>query len=159
MVYFDSAYIAKFYLSEPDSDRVRALAERQGKVCCSTIGRVETAQVFHRKLREGQATRAQCGALFDQFETDCESGLWTWLPLTHDLVAMVARRFRDFSSSVVLEADEMILYAAPARWRLGQILGGSEGDARMAEAAAAMTDRGVADCARFADAFAPAVGS
>ena len=53
MVYFDSAYIARFYLSEPESGRGRALAERQGNVCCSAIGRVETAQVFHRKLREG----------------------------------------------------------------------------------------------------------
>ena len=87
MVYFDSAYIAKFYLSEPESDRVRHLAELEGKVCCSTIGRVETAQVFHRKLREGQATKAECAALFDQFEADCEAGLWTWLPLTDDLVA------------------------------------------------------------------------
>ena len=71
MVYFDSAYIAKFYLSEPESDRVRTLAEREGKVCCSMIGRVETAQVFHRKLREGKATKAECAALFEQFGTDC----------------------------------------------------------------------------------------
>ena len=27
MIYFDSAYIAKFYLTEPDSARVKALAE------------------------------------------------------------------------------------------------------------------------------------
>ena len=81
MVYFDSAYIAKFYLSEPESGRVRTLAEREGKVCCSAIGRVETAQVFHRKLREGRATKAECAALFDQFDTDCESGLW--LSLIH----------------------------------------------------------------------------
>ena len=73
MVYFDSAYIAKFYVSAPESDRVRTLAEREGKVCCSTIGRVETAQAFHRKLRESKATKAECAALFEQFETDCES--------------------------------------------------------------------------------------
>src|SRR4029453_17548685 len=100
MVYFDSAYIAKFYLSEPESERVRALAEREGKVCCSVIGRVETAQVFHRKLREGQATRAALAALFDQFEADDQSSLWTWLPLTEDLVASAVLGFRDFSARV-----------------------------------------------------------
>lgn len=108
MVYFDSAYIAKFYLSEPDSGRVRALAVREGKVCCSAIGRVETAQVFHRKLREGKATKAECAALFDQFETDCESGLWTWLPLTDDLVASAVRRFRELSPKVPLRSADAI---------------------------------------------------
>ena len=108
MVYFDSAYIAKFYLPEPESGRVHALAEREGKVCCSTIGRVETAQVFHRKLREGKATRAQCAALFDQFDIDCESGLWTWLPLTEDLVASAVHCFRELSAKVLLRSADAI---------------------------------------------------
>ena len=113
MVYFDSAYIAKFYLSEPESGRVRALAQLQGKVCCSAIGRVETAQVFHRKLREGKASRAQSRALFDQFATDCEAGLWTWLPLTEDLVATVAHRFRELSpKSLLRSADATHLVSA-----------------------------------------------
>ena len=108
MVYFDSAYIAKFYLSEPESGRVRALAEREGKVCCSTLGRVETAQVFHRKLREGRATKAECAALFDQFEIDCESALWTWLPLTDDLIASGVQRFRGLSPKVPLRSADAI---------------------------------------------------
>jgi predicted nucleic acid-binding protein len=108
MVYFDSAYIAKFYLSEPDSDNVRALAAREGRVCCSVIGRVETAQVFHRKLREGKATKAECSALFDQFDADCQSGLWTWLPLTDDLVASTVQRFRHRPSRVPLRSADAI---------------------------------------------------
>lgn len=31
MIYFDAAYIAKFYLDEPDSISVRALAENPGE--------------------------------------------------------------------------------------------------------------------------------
>jgi predicted nucleic acid-binding protein len=108
MVYFDSAYIAKFYLSEPESERVRALAEREGKVCCSVIGRVETAQVFHRKLREGQANRPALAALFDQFEADDQSSLWTWLPLTDDLVAAAVQRFRGLSAKVALRSADAI---------------------------------------------------
>lgn len=108
MVYFDSAYIAKFYLSEPESARVRTLAAREGRVCCSTIGRVETAHVFHRKLREGKATKAECAALFDQFGADCESGLWTWLPLTEDLVASAVRRFRELSPKVLIRSADAV---------------------------------------------------
>lgn len=115
MVYFDSASVAKFYLSEPESGRVRTLAEREGKVCCSVLGRVETAQVFHRKLREGHATRAQSATLFDQFEADCDSGLWTWLPLTDELVASAVRRFRQCSPKLLLRsADAIHLVSAQA---------------------------------------------
>lgn len=113
MVYFDSAYIAKFYLAEPDSDRVRTLAERDGRVCCSTIGRVEAAEVFSRKLREGKATKAACAALFDQFESDCSLGVWTWLPLTDDLVALAVKRFRELAPKLaVRSADAMHLVSA-----------------------------------------------
>ena len=139
MVYFDSAYIAKFYLSEPESGRVRALAERQGKVCCSAIGRVETAQVFYRKLREGKATRVQCGALFDQFEADCESGLWTWLPLTEDLVATAAHRFRELSPKVLLRSADAIHLVSAQEHDLDAIY---TNDARVLAAASAFGLRG-----------------
>ena len=140
MVYFDSAYIAKFYLSEPESGRVRALAEREGKVCCSTIGRVETAQVFHRKLREWKVTRAECGALFDQFETDCESGLWTWLPLTEDLVTSAVQRFRKLSPKVALRsADAIHLVSA----REHELTGIYSNDARVLAAAPQFSIRGL----------------
>ena len=139
MVYFDSAYVAKFYLSEPESDRVRSLAEREGKVCCSDIGRVETAQVFHRKLRECQATRAECAALFDQFESDCQAGLWTWLPLTEALVTSAVRRFRELSPKVPLRSADAIHLVSAHAHGLGAIY---TNDARVLAAASAYGIRG-----------------
>lgn len=113
MIYFDSVYIAKFYLTEPDSARVKSLAEAEGRVCCSTIGRVEVAQVFHRKLREGQANRAEARALFDQFDADCASELWSWLPLTEGLIVAAAAAFRRLSPKLALRtADAMHLASA-----------------------------------------------
>ena len=139
MVYFDSAYVAKFYLSEPESDRVRSLAEREGKVCCSEIGRIETAQVFRRKLREGQATRAECAALFDQFESDCQAGLWTWLPLTEALVTSAVRRFRELSPKVPLRSADAIHLVSAHAHGLGAIY---TNDARVLAAASAYGIRG-----------------
>ena len=52
MVYFDSAYIAKFYLEEPDSAAVATLAVASRKVPSSVLGKLEVNSVFHRKLRE-----------------------------------------------------------------------------------------------------------
>ena len=140
MVYFDSAYIAKFYLSEPESGRVRALAEREGKVCCSTIGRVETAQVFHRKLREGKATKAECAALFEQFGADCESGLWTWLPLTEDLVESAVQRFRELSPKVLLRSADTIHLVSAQEHGLDAIY---SNDARVLAAAPEFDIRGL----------------
>jgi len=108
VIYFDSAYIAKFYLTEPDSARVKSLAETEGQVCCSALGRVEVAQVFHRKLREGQVSKAEALALFDQFDADCAIGLWNWLPLTEELIIEAAAAFRRFAPKLVLRTADAI---------------------------------------------------
>lgn len=112
MIYFDSAYIAKFYLTEPDSARVKALAESDGQVCCSVVGRVEVAQVFHRKFREKQINKDEARALFDQFEADCAAGLWAWLPLTHELVIEAAAAFRALAWELTLRTADAIHLAS-----------------------------------------------
>ncbi len=112
MIYFDSAYVAKFYLTEPDSARVKALAEAEGRVCCSAIGRIEVAQVFHRKLREGQASRAEAASLFDQFDADCANELWTWLPLTEGLIVAAAAAFRRLSPKLALRTADAVHLAS-----------------------------------------------
>jgi len=53
------------------------------------------------------------------------------------------------------EADRQVLWAACARMRLGQLLGGSEGAMHRASAAEAMTLRGVASPERFVAVYAP----
>jgi hypothetical protein len=45
--YFDTAYIAKCYLTEPDGGKVRELSEAL-QVCVA-----EVACVFHRQVRQG----------------------------------------------------------------------------------------------------------
>lgn len=115
MIYFDSAYIAKFYLTEPDSARVKSLAEEQGEVGCSVLGRAEVAQVFHCKLREGSADRPAMRTLFAQFEADCTQGLWNWFPLTDALIADTVAVFRRLPQSTSLRtADAIHLVTAKA---------------------------------------------
>lgn len=132
MIYFDSAYVAKYYLDEPESDRVRALAEAEARVCCSTLGRVETAQVFHRKLREGATTKAGATALFDQFDADCAHGLWTWLALTEDFVVKAVSEFRRLSPRVALRTADAIHLVSAKQHGVSTIY---TNDARMLAAA------------------------
>ena len=73
--YFDSAYIAKFYLDEPESEAVRRLAESLGQVRCAQIGHVEVAAVFLRKFREGTFDAGAFREVTAQFDDDCGDGL------------------------------------------------------------------------------------
>lgn len=108
MSYFDSSYIAKFYLDEPDSDAVRRLAESLGQVRCSVVGQVEVAAVFHRKLRENAFDARAFREVVAQFDDDCDQRLWTWLPLTADLAARAAAAFARLPRTVYLRAADAL---------------------------------------------------
>jgi len=80
VAYFDSAYIAKIYLDEPESRGARRLATFPGNVHCLSIRQVEVAPVFHRKMREGAFGEAAFREIAAQFADDCAHGLWTRRP-------------------------------------------------------------------------------
>lgn len=108
MSYFDSSYVAKFYLDEPESDAVRRLAETLGDVRCVTLGRIEVAAVFHRKLREGAFDGGAFREVMNQFDEDCAQGLWTWLPLTEALATSAAAAFVRLPRPLFLRAADAL---------------------------------------------------
>jgi hypothetical protein len=112
MIYFDAAYIAKFYLDEPDSDAVRSLAEADGEVACCVHGRVEVLIAFHRKFREGAFTSRVFAAVSDQFEADCDAAVWFWLPISTNLVASLSARIRRLDRNVFLRSADALHLAS-----------------------------------------------
>ena len=92
MIYFDTSYVAKCYLNETGSSAVRQLAQSQSSLACCEYGRIEVVSTFHRNLREGLLTKPQYDVVARQFESDDQSGVWTWLPLTADLCRKTAAR-------------------------------------------------------------------
>jgi predicted nucleic acid-binding protein len=106
--YFDSSYIAKFYLDEPESEAVRRLAESLGQVRCAVLGQVEVAAVFHRKFREGAFEAGAFREVMGQFVDDCGQGLWTWLPLTTALAARTVVAFARLPQPVFLRAADAL---------------------------------------------------
>lgn len=114
MIYFDAAYIAKFYLDEPDSDGVRRLAESAGEVACCLHGRVEVLIAFHRKFRERAFSPRIFAAVHEQFETDCESAVWAWLPVSAKLVMSVSERIHKLDRDVSLRAADALHLASAA---------------------------------------------
>ena len=108
MSYFDSSYIAKFYLDEPESEAVRRLAESLGLVRCAVIGQIEVAAVFHRKFREGAFDAGAFREVMGQFEDDCGQGLWTWLPLTATLAGLATAAFARLPRAMFLRAADAL---------------------------------------------------
>lgn len=113
MSYFDSAYIAKFYVDETESEAVRRLAETLGRVHCCALGRIEVAGVFHRKWREGAFTEREFREVSSQFVDDCAAGLWTWLSVTDALIATSVESVRASSKRITIRsADALHLVCA-----------------------------------------------
>lgn len=132
MTYFDSSYIAKFYLDEPDSGAVRRLAESLGQVGCTAIGRIEVAAAFHRKFREGTFDPHAFRAVMAQFDHDCGQDLWTWLPLTAALAARTATAFARLPRPVFLRAADALHLTSAQEHGLAEIY---TNDRRMSAAA------------------------
>ena len=75
-MYVDSAYLAKFYLNEPESAAVRREMAKAHELVSSTWAVAEMTTVFHRKLREGaQLTQAFYGELIDGIPGTCRRSL------------------------------------------------------------------------------------
>jgi predicted nucleic acid-binding protein len=111
--YFDSAYIAKFYVDEPESNAVRQLAESLGRVHCSALGRIEVTSVFHHKWREGAFTESEFREVSAQFADDCAAGLWTWLSVTDSLIETTAEAVRSLNKLITIRsADALHLVSA-----------------------------------------------
>lgn len=108
MGYFDSAYIAKFYLDEPESQGVRRLATSLGHVRCLSIGQIEVASVFHRRMREGAFGETAFREIAAQFADDCAHGLWTWLPVTPALVTATVVAIGRLPRSVFLRSADAL---------------------------------------------------
>ena len=104
MLYFDAAFIAKFYLQEPESEAVRALTENSPGVVSLVIGRLETSDTRWTVVR---------GSDLEEGESQ---GLPVWSRHVGDpiLASNLTRRV-DFALFMVeaLENDELI-HEAPA---------------------------------------------
>lgn len=121
MIYFDAAYIAKFYLDEPDSHAVRALAESSGEIACCLHGTIEVLTVFHRKLRERAFSQRAFAILCEQFEADCAALIWEWLPVSAALVASVAAHIRHLPADTFLRAADALHLTCAAEHNFREI--------------------------------------
>lgn len=107
-MYFDSAYIAKYYVNEPDSLMVRTLLRKADALFSSAWALVEVTCVFQRHIREGSLTQAQGQELMALFRRHVESGVWNLGPVTSALLERTATMIRSLPPHVPLRARDAI---------------------------------------------------
>ena len=106
--YFDSAYVAKFYLEEHGHSEVRALAREAGRVSSSWLAYAEVMAGFRRYLRGRGFDREAAVAFASQFERDLQLGLWDLLPITQDLLLAVGKAYHTLKPNTFLRSADAI---------------------------------------------------
>jgi predicted nucleic acid-binding protein len=110
--YFDTAYIAKCYLNEPDAKAVRKLASSSTGLYSSWWCVPELACVFQRQIRASHLTSAQATRIRKLFLSDVQDGVWSLLPLSERFLFRVDSLVTALPSSFYLRAGDAIHLAA-----------------------------------------------
>jgi predicted nucleic acid-binding protein len=111
-MYLDSAYIAKYYVNEPDAPAVRKLIRRADSVCSCALALAEVVCVFHRHAREGSLTPTQARELIDLFRGHVEKDVWNLIPLTEGLLRRTSMLVRGLPPDIPLRAGDAVHIAA-----------------------------------------------
>lgn len=108
MYYFDSAYIVKCYLNDPDSERVRDLVRMPVPLYSSALCIPEVTCAIHRRYRENQLTRKLALEATAAFRSHVEAGTWTLIPLSESLLWDVHETLRGLGSAVFIRSADAI---------------------------------------------------
>jgi predicted nucleic acid-binding protein len=107
-MYLDSAYIAKYYLNERDSAEVRRLIQGADSLESSAWALPEVHCVFHRHMRQGSITPAQCRRVAELFLQHVRSGMWTLTPVSESLLMRTASRLSLAPAEVFLRTGDAV---------------------------------------------------
>jgi len=114
MIYLDTTFLVRLYLDEVGFEQVRELAQNSGHIGSSILGRSETVAAMHRHYREGKIGRQAFQDACRQFQHDQDDGIFTWFPLTPDLLELVYCTFPDLPSNIFLRTGDAIHLATAA---------------------------------------------
>ncbi|MDX2225928.1 MAG: type II toxin-antitoxin system VapC family toxin [Verrucomicrobiae bacterium] len=113
MIYFDSNYILKCYLNEPEAHKVRELAARTVVKYSSLWGKSEFIAGIKRQTREKKLTVRHEKTIFSLFDEDERKGVWKWYSMDEPFMQEFKEAMRGIPSSVFLRTgDALHLFTA-----------------------------------------------
>lgn len=107
-MYLDTSYIAKFYLDEPESERVRALVQKAGVIRSSSWALPEFHAVLHRQVREAGYSPAMVRQISSQFSEHIEAGLWDLMPVGEALLRRSGALILSAPSNLLIRGGDAI---------------------------------------------------
>lgn len=107
-MYLDSAYIAKFYLSERDSVAVRQLLAASENRVSSVWAIAEVTCAFHRHVREGRLSPTEHAMLAARFLEHVDGDVWRLKPVTEGLLRRMTKLTQTLPASVHVRAGDAL---------------------------------------------------
>ncbi len=107
-MYFDTSYIAKYYLNEPESPKVRRLVQSADVIHSSLWAFTEFHAVLHQRMREGYITAAEVRDSVKDFSEQIEAGLWELAPVTPALLRRTATLIAAAPRDLFIRAGDAI---------------------------------------------------
>lgn len=108
MIYFDSAYIAKCYLNEPGAEVVRGLAKTVLGLASCEWARLEFSSALQRSVRDSGVTAQQARQIRAQFKEDQKNQVWTWFPVTSELLSETAESLHRLPKEVMIRSGDAL---------------------------------------------------
>jgi predicted nucleic acid-binding protein len=119
--YFDSAYLAKCYLEDPESSKIRELVKRIEKIYSSALCIAEVSCALHRSLREKRITRGEASHLRMTFLQDVSIGIVQMIPVTDIILRAVDATVAKMPDTIFLRASDAVHLASAQHEGFGEI--------------------------------------
>ena len=107
-MFFDTAYIVKFYRNEADSAKIRDLVRNADGVYSSLWALTEFHAVLHRHVREGILSIRDARTLAREFAEQTEEGIWKLLPVTETALRKTAASLLSAPGTLFLRAGDAL---------------------------------------------------
>jgi predicted nucleic acid-binding protein len=82
---------------------------------------MNTNSIIHRNLREGTISVPQGRLILRQIDSDEADRIWTWLPLTPELLAAAVAKCRVLKPSICLRAADVLHLVCAAEHGFNEI--------------------------------------
>ena len=120
-MYFDSAYLVKGYVGDPDSDKVRKLSTPTTKVYSSALCLAEFACAVLRLQREKFLTASQAAGARLAFLSNIREGLITLIPISEAILFSVQAFVETMPTNLFLRAGDAVHLASAQREGFAEI--------------------------------------
>jgi predicted nucleic acid-binding protein len=107
-IYFDSAYLFKCYVADPDSSAVRGVAGAADVVYSSALCLAEVACAMHRATRERFLLAEQASAARQAFQKHLREGVVSLIPVTESVLYAVQAHVAAMPRSVFLRSGDAV---------------------------------------------------